>query len=261
MQNATTRFGIRIQAYPAKRLRSRQCAFTLVELLVLIAIICILSALMMPALVKTLETSRTANCANNQKQISSAVWMYAEANNGFLPVFLLNNPAYPNYDLNYAFHYAVYLGKEYMNSQWDLWRCPSDYFPPIYPPNTGYVRYSYVQIAGNNSTNLGYWSGVSPLFNTNFDRTIWDYTTNHKNSFRISQVDTGAMYLGESHKSLAVIRVAPPAGGVGGKAQVSELTYAHNAGTANFLFVDGHVERLILPVANIDPRGNRWPGR
>lgn len=59
--------------------------FTLVEMLVVVAIICILAALLMPALTSALNTARQAACANNQKQIMLAVYTYLQDYNNWFP--------------------------------------------------------------------------------------------------------------------------------------------------------------------------------
>lgn len=60
-------------------------SFTLIELLVVIAIIAILAAMLLPALSKARVTARGISCLNKQKQMSLAILMYANDNNGFMP--------------------------------------------------------------------------------------------------------------------------------------------------------------------------------
>ena len=48
-------------------------AFTLIELLVVIAVILILAALLMPTIIRSLESAQKTSCLNNTTQICKAV--------------------------------------------------------------------------------------------------------------------------------------------------------------------------------------------
>src|SRR5437899_8394574 len=53
-------------------------AFTLIELLVVIAIIAILAAILFPVFAQARGKARQAACLSNQKQIGTAIMMYAQ---------------------------------------------------------------------------------------------------------------------------------------------------------------------------------------
>ncbi len=60
--------------------------FTLIELLVVIAIIAILAGMLLPSLGKAKEAGRRIACVNSMRQLALTVGMYADDNEGRLPV-------------------------------------------------------------------------------------------------------------------------------------------------------------------------------
>jgi len=73
-------------------------AFSLMELIVVAAVICILLALLFPAIGRIRERSRTATCIVNLKQIGTALHLYISNNNDYTPprgIDAANTPGAP----------------------------------------------------------------------------------------------------------------------------------------------------------------------
>ncbi len=66
------------------RQRTSRQGFTLVELLVVIAIIGILIGLLVPAVQSAREAARRAECANNMRQLNTAIFSYESTNNRYI---------------------------------------------------------------------------------------------------------------------------------------------------------------------------------
>ncbi len=75
---------------------NRKRGFTLVELLVVVAIIAILAGLLLPALNSAREKAKAAQCVNNQKQIYLAGYTYAADNNEFLALYMATSHSWLN---------------------------------------------------------------------------------------------------------------------------------------------------------------------
>src|SRR5881409_2690595 len=69
----------------ATKRNASSSAFTLIELLVVIAIIAILAAILFPVFAQAREKARQASCMSNEKQIGTALMMYAQDYDEVLP--------------------------------------------------------------------------------------------------------------------------------------------------------------------------------
>lgn len=140
--------------------RSAKCepqrsGFTLVELLVVVAIIAVLAMLLMPAAKGFIDKGKTAKCAANLKTLAVGALRYAGENNGRLPAANANDVAGPHK----SWHHAA-LGDT--NSYTDARKGPDVMYCPCmeWPQRDGSIAppfdYSYginVRIAGVSYTN------------------------------------------------------------------------------------------------------------
>lgn len=103
----------------------RKLNFTLVEMLVVIAIIGILASLLMPGLRNAISTARMVQCSNNLKQIGIGSLQYLQDNYGKFPDFRnvggTGVKIWREYYNPYVYP-SVSLGSCYENA--GPWRCP-----------------------------------------------------------------------------------------------------------------------------------------
>jgi prepilin-type N-terminal cleavage/methylation domain-containing protein len=100
-----------------------QKAFTLVELLVTIAIVAVLAAILFPVLSGARESANRSVCLSNQKQISAATHLYlSDYDERFMPTsYIVENQANSRNDRTW-----VQLVLPYIRS-FASFRCPSDH--------------------------------------------------------------------------------------------------------------------------------------
>jgi prepilin-type processing-associated H-X9-DG protein len=226
-----------------------RAAFTLMELLVVLATVALLAVMVLPALAATKPNSKLFLCMNNLKQLALAWTMYADDNNDML-VGLNTTPLNPvNWRTSYklvlgaapaglspkqAWIYLVELGYRKPSPAFDgplfkyapntdVVHCPGDPFCTL--SGTAFRWDSYSGVNGLNGETKPYLTKRTQVIHPG-GRIIWveaaDGRGENVGSWQMKTNGTPA--LGFSN----AIFEDPPA--------------AYHTGTANFNFCDGHVE-------------------
>lgn len=202
-------------------------AFTLIELLTVIAIIGILAAIIIPTVGKVRETAKAARCLSNTREISRALFMYADENKGTLPHPSLAGQFGPGVGQAWWFGIDRYFQNPANPTQTrtqNISRCPSD---DTAPSGTG-ITWSYAMNQNLAKTPAGTYAAAGLL----------------------------PVNLRVLHGELSRMVMVAEMGGIPGTASIGALSPAPGTGTgqnsgfkrhserANYGFLDGSVKTL-----------------
>ncbi len=99
--------------------RLDQAAFTLVELLVVVAIIAVLAGLLVPTVQGMIVAGQRAECSSNLRQVGTGILLYASDNDGYLPG--------TTHELGTDFEKAwIFALKPYLGNVDEVRICPAD---------------------------------------------------------------------------------------------------------------------------------------
>jgi prepilin-type N-terminal cleavage/methylation domain-containing protein/prepilin-type processing-associated H-X9-DG protein len=224
--------------------RQVRAAFTLIELLVVIAIIAILAAMLLPSLSRAKDTAKRASCLSNEKQIGTALAIYASDNNNYFPPVAKAMSAW--YDFGSPFWYnclesSLPRGAIHHNTD------------PIWGPNINNAVFFCPSEPQNHPSQIDYGMNFTTLLDTNWSNTINPLSLNRisspSNLIAIGDSRQSNVYTGGLCGSWLMDRV-PFLSGVTAYAACVPSPARHAKGM-NFLFLDGHVQYMM--VDGIDP--------
>jgi prepilin-type processing-associated H-X9-DG protein/prepilin-type N-terminal cleavage/methylation domain-containing protein len=213
---------------------ARRSAFSLVELLVAIAIIGILIVLLLPAIQAARAAARRSHCANNMRQIGLAIHQFANTNHGAFPKM------YHDQEVEQSWIYTL---APYLESVDEIRLCPEDRLriehpdPNAYRP-TSYALNGYLR-KPTESERLVY-----PEIVPDFVRDFYDLTSTHKTALMFEAGDSVEMNFDHVDSWTWFADPNDTAEARWEKVQRDVAVDRHSGTLANYLYADGHVSPI-----------------
>ena len=243
--------------YFASRSHHQRRGFTLVEMLVVIAISSLLAAILFPVFGKAREGARRSSCSSNLKQIGAAMNLYVADNDGTYPGSEMNNRAWPVLLFSYAKSGQIFVCPTSGGvRQFDV-----DPFINGGDGNSNYYATTNSLMSGQNATTVNNLSYSRNLIVKNEWRTA-GFDNNGKSGFVLPSATSAATACNEAAVGDAAGTIHIVDGmsssnngdsmrGILDEARTdhfsdaedSKVAYRHNLGF-NALYGDGHVKWL-----------------
>jgi prepilin-type N-terminal cleavage/methylation domain-containing protein/prepilin-type processing-associated H-X9-DG protein len=226
-------------------------AFTLLELLVVIAVISILAAMLMPAVTVARRKAWATSCRSRLHNIGCAVVMHISDSGGYLPSMAdhTGRQFYGQYSGSYQeVDFRAGFLSRYVSSDDQVWQCPAfrlgQYMPRAMGPTAGFAyNYHYLCEYRDNFAEVGSW------WHPDYE---WGYYGLHESVVRKSTTtvlfgDSATNWTGPLQENWYY---TPPS-----QSMPWGLGYTHfrHSLRANVLWADGHVSSMGPdPVAPLD---------
>lgn len=229
----------------------RRCAFSLIELLVVVAILTLLIALLLPAIQSARGAARHTECKSNMRQIGLAVLMFCDSNNGKFPLLAYHNN--DNSDRNELQKSWIATLQPYLESVDQVRFCPedSDGVEGRIPTATSFAMNGYLRARRMMDT-----SDLPPAVAEQIRRSTTGLVENfnklQKTHATILMMEGTAAQLGTNYDHVHsyewfseqnLVRRNAPDYAVFASVS-SEVAVARHLGGANYVYADGHVATI-----------------
>lgn len=222
-----------------------RCAFTLIEILIVIAIIGILAAILFPVFARARENARRASCQSNLKQIGLGLLQYTQDYDERLP----------RNDSGADLGTWIDTLQPYLKSE-QIFLCPTDSSP------------YQMSATGSSGRRTSY--GINQIYSDNPTENLFEANDAGATPTNLAAIEdvSGTIGVGDSQSyyqvylsadttSIAVALGAnPPTFGNAGR---SGQFIGRHFGGGNFLFLDGHVKFVRLEKLAIRNSAGKFP--
>lgn len=218
--------------------------FTLVEMLVVIAIIAILSALLMPALDSAIQQARQLQCGNNLRQLHCGLFQYAGDNGGRLMYPSYNYSAVPTENHVFGTWAGVLSRYLAMRQTVNLFKPPSALGIFNCPQNSLQRYYGSAAAAGEiyGSYTCNGWNTYEQTVSLGEDgRPFGLRVSSYAYPGQLAMVLESTRFRSEAWPDDGLYSV-PFVPGVGAR----YIRYPHLSGLTNVVFADGHLSAQAL---------------
>jgi len=203
-------------------------AFTLIEMLVVIAIIALLASILVPAVTKTLKRGQSIQCMSNMRSLSQIMLQYSLSHNQVLPP--ARDTSQPSGQWAWSYRlleeglFPEYTSVGELLRRNEVFHCPADRGPGEDKPS--FAMNTYLSSATGPFAPYRYVSSISDPSSTILFGEVWG----RRDNAGYTKVDPNSEY----------------------------AAFDRHDGRANYAFLDGHVETLRVTAPADEARVDLW---